>query len=239
MIRRSGRALSAVGFLLKRLTLGLLALLLVYQFWLFFWVLWWNFVNPSTTRFMEIRLAELQVKDPAAKLKKEWVPYAQISTNLKRAIVASEDSKFVDHEGFDWEGIQKAIEKNQRKGKVVAGGSTISQQLAKNLFLSPAKTPWRKAEEAVITLMLEAIWSKQRIFEVYLNVIEWGNGVFGAGAAARHYYGIAAAQLSAEQAAKLAGMVPSPRFYDRNRNAPGLASKAAIILARMPAVEVP
>jgi monofunctional biosynthetic peptidoglycan transglycosylase len=227
------------GFWLKRITLGLIGLLLAYQLWLFGWVLWWNWVNPDTTRFMEIRLGELQAKDPKAQLKKQWVSYEKISPHLKRAIIAAEDAKFVDHEGFDWEGIQKAIEKNQKKGKVVAGGSTISQQLAKNLFLSPAKTPWRKAEEALITLMLEAIWSKQRILEVYLNVIEWGNGVFGAEAAARHYYGVAANQLAPEQAAKLAGMVPNPRFYDRNRNAQGLARKAGVIMARMPSAELP
>jgi monofunctional biosynthetic peptidoglycan transglycosylase len=167
------------------------------------------------------------------------VSYEKISIHLKRAIIASEDAKFVDHEGFDWDGIQKAIQKNQQKGKIVAGGSTISQQLAKNLFLTPSKTPWRKAEEAVVTLMLETLWSKQRILEVYLNVIEWGNGVFGAEAAARHYYGVAASQLTAEQAAKLAGMVPNPRFYDRNRNAPGLARKAGVIMARMPSAELP
>lgn len=227
------------GFWLKRITLGLIGLLLAYQLWLFGWVLWWNWVNPDTTRFMEIRLGELQAKDPKAQLKKQWVSYEKISPHLKRAIIAAEDAKFVDHEGFDWEGIQKAIEKNQKKGKVVAGGSTISQQLAKNLFLSPAKTPWRKAEEALITLMLEAVWSKQRILEVYLNVIEWGTGVFGAEAAARHYYGVAANQLGPEQAAKLAGMVPNPRFYDRNRNAPGLARKAGVIMARMPSAELP
>jgi monofunctional biosynthetic peptidoglycan transglycosylase len=228
-----------LGHWVKRITLGLLGLLLLYQFWLFGWVLWWGQINPDTTRFMEIRLGELQARDPKAQLKKQWVSYERISPHLKRAIIASEDAKFVDHEGFDWDGIQKAIEKNQKKGRVVAGGSTISQQLAKNLFLSPSKTPWRKAEEAVVTLMLEAIWSKQRIFEVYLNVIEWGNGVFGAEAAARHYYGISAAQLSPEQAAKLAGMVPNPRLYDRNRNAPGLARKTAVILLRMPSAEVP
>lgn len=224
---------------LKRAVLAVIALVLGYQLWLFGWVLWWSWANPDMTRFMEIRLAELRVKDPKAQLKKQWVDYARISPNLKRAIIAAEDAKFVDHEGFDWEGIQKAIEKNQRRGKVVAGGSTISQQLAKNLFLSPAKTPWRKAEEAVITLMIEATWDKRRIFEVYLNVIEWGNGVFGAEAAARHYYGIAAAQLGSDQAARLAGMVPNPRFYDRNRGAPGLGRKAAIIQARMPAAEIP
>jgi monofunctional glycosyltransferase len=223
----------------KRIVIGALGLLLLYQFWLFGWVLWWKWVNPDSTRFMEIRLVELQAKDPKAQLKKQWVRYERISPHLKRALIVSEDGMFVHHEGFDWDGIQKAIEKNQKKGKVVAGGSTISQQLAKNLFLTPSKTPWRKAQEAVVTLMIEALWSKQRIFEVYLNVIEWGNGLFGAEAAAQHYYGISAAQLSAEQAARLAGMVPSPRFYDRNRNAPGLARKAAVILGRMPSAQVP
>jgi monofunctional biosynthetic peptidoglycan transglycosylase len=223
----------------KRAILGLIALLFLYQLWLFGWVLWWSQVNPDMTRFMDIRLAEMRLKDPKAELSKQWVPYSRISTHLKRALVVSEDDLFVHHEGFDWEGIQKAIEKNQRKGKFVAGGSTISQQLAKNLFLTPSRTPWRKAQEAIVTLMIEAVWSKQRIFEVYLNVIEWGNGVFGAEAAARHYYGIGAAQLSAPQAARLAGMVPSPRFYDRNRNAPGLARKAAVILGRMPSAEIP
>ena len=228
-----------VALWVKRILIALLGLLLLYQFWLFGWVLWWGHVNPDTTRFMEIRLTELQAKEPKAQLKKKWINYEKISPHLKRAIIASEDAKFVDHEGFDWDGIQKAIEKNQQKGKIVAGGSTISQQLAKNLFLTPSKTPWRKAEEAVITLMLETLWSKQRILEVYLNVIEWGNGVFGAEAAARHYYGVAASQLTAEQAAKLAGMVPNPRFYDRNRNAPGLARKAGVIMARMPSAELP
>ena len=228
-----------LGRWLKWGLLALLGLLLVWQLWLLGWVLYWKWSDPGTTRFMEIRLAELQVKNPTARLQQQWLPYRQISPHLKRAIIAAEDAKFVDHEGFDWEGIQKAIEKNQKRGRAVAGGSTISQQLAKNLFLTPNKTYFRKAEEAVITLMLETLWSKQRIFEVYLNVIEWGNGVFGAEAAARHYYGIGAGQLGPEQAAKLAGMVPNPRFYDRNRNAPGLARKAAIIAARMPAAEIP
>ena len=224
---------------IRRLLAGLLALVLLYQLWLFGWVVLWNWVNPDMTRFMEIRQAELQAKDPRAQLKKQWVDYGRISIHLKRALIVAEDDLFTQHDGFDWEGIQKAMEKNQRRGKIVAGGSTISQQLAKNLFLSPAKTPWRKAEEAVVTLMIESVWSKQRIFEVYLNVIEWGNGVFGAEAAARHYFGIGAGQLSPEQAARMAGMVPSPRFYDRNRGAPGLASKAALILSRMPAARIP
>ncbi len=227
----------ARGF--KRLLLASIGLLLLYQLWLFVWILWWNWVDPRTTHFMDIRLNELQAGDPKAVLKKQWVDYAHISPHLKRALIVSEDDLFVHHEGFDWEGIQKAMEKNRQRGKIVAGGSTISQQLAKNLLLSPQKTPWRKAQEAVITLMIETVWSKRRIFEVYLNVIEWGNGVFGAEAAARHYFGVGASRLSPEQAALLAGMVPSPRFYDRHRSAPGLAAKAEVILARMPGAQIP
>ena len=224
---------------LKWSLLAIAGLFFLWQVWLLAWVLLWSWVNPGETRFMEIRLAELRQKNPQAQLEQQWVPYERISPHLKRAIIAAEDAKFVDHEGFDWEGMQKAIEKNQKRGRTVAGGSTISQQLAKNLFLTPTKSYVRKVEEAIITLMLEGLWSKRRIFEVYLNVIEWGNGVFGAEAAARHYYNTSAAQLGPEQAARLAGMVPNPRYYDRNRSAPGLGRKAAIILGRMPGAEVP
>lgn len=231
--------MNAVGRWSKRLLLVIVGLFLVWQLWLLGWVVFWGWFNPGSTRFMEIRLAELREKQPEARLQYQWVPYERISSHLKRAIIAAEDAKFVDHEGFDWDGIQKAMEKNQKKGRFVAGGSTISQQLAKNLFLTPNKSYVRKAEEAVITLMLESLWSKQRIFEVYLNVIEWGNGVFGAEAAARHYFNLSAAQLGAEQSAKLAGMVPNPRYYDRNRAAPGLQRKTVIILGRMPSAEIP
>ena len=231
--------MKTLGRWLKWGLLAVAGLFLLWQLWLLAWVLLWSWVNPGETRFMEIRLAELRVKNPQAELKQQWVPYDRISIHLKRAIIAAEDAKFVDHEGFDWEGMQKALEKNQKKGRFVAGGSTISQQLAKNLFLTPSKSYFRKIEEAIITLMLENLWSKRRIFEVYLNVIEWGNGVFGAEAAARHYYNTSAAQLGPEQAARLAGMVPNPRYYDRNRSAPGLGRKAAIILGRMPGAEVP
>src|SRR6478735_8521241 len=131
------------------------------------------------------------------------------------------------------------MEKNRKKGMVVLGASTISQQLAKNLFLSADRTPWRKGQEALITVMIEQVMDKQRILEVYLNVIEWGDGVFGAEAAARHYYGTGAATLGPEASARLAAMVPNPRFYDRNRNTGWLARKTQIILARMPAAELP
>ena len=215
------------------------AVVLVYQLWIFLHIWWWVDHNPSTSAFMEQRLEVLQIKKPDAELRHRWVPYNRISNNLKRALIAAEDSKFLDHEGFDWEGIQKAYEKNLKKGKIVAGGSTISQQLAKNLFLSSRKVFWRKGEEAVITVMLEQMMSKRRILEIYLNVIEWGNGVFGAEAAARHYYKTSASSLSAEQSARLASMVPNPRYYDSHRNARGLERKTGIILARMNQVQAP
>ena len=216
-----------------------LLLLIVYQLWIFIHICWWINFNPSTSAFMEDRLEVLQEKNPHAELKHRWVPYKNISPNLKRALIAAEDAKFVDHEGFDWEGIEKAYEKNLKKGKVVAGGSTISQQLAKNLFLSTKRTPWRKLEEAMITVMLENTMSKRRIFEIYLNVIEWGNGIFGAEAAARHYFGTSAKNLSSEQAAKLAAMVPNPRYYDKHQSAQGLNRKTGIILHRMNSAAIP
>ena len=225
--------------LLWRFLLALFLIFVLYQLWLFAHICWWVKFDPSTSAFMEDRLEVMQDKNPKALLKHKWVPYTKISGNLKRALIASEDAKFVDHEGFDWEGIQKAYEKNRKHGKIVAGGSTISQQLAKNLFLSTKRTPWRKGEVIIITLMLEAVMDKQRIFEIYLNVIEWGNGVFGAEAAARHYFGVSAARLSPEQAARLAAMVPNPRYYDRHRQAGGMLRKTLIILDRMPDAEIP
>ena len=217
----------------------LVIIVVVYQLWIFLHICWWVNHNPSTSAFMEDRLEVLQEDNPDAVLKHRWVDYEKISPNLKRALIAAEDAKFVDHEGFDWEGIQKAYQKNLKKGKVVAGGSTISQQLAKNLFLSTKRTPWRKAEEVMITVMLEATMSKRRIFEIYLNVIEWGNGIFGAEAAAKYYYRTSAKNLSADQAAKLAAMVPNPRYYDKHRQAKGLIRKTGIIEARMNSAEIP
>ncbi len=222
-----------------RVVLLLIAAVVIYQFWIFGNVVWWIWFNPSTSAFMEDRLEVLQQKNPDAVLRHQWVPYERISIHLKRALIAAEDAKFLDHDGFDWEAIQKAYEKNLKKGKVVAGGSTISQQLAKNLFLSGRRTPWRKIEEALITLMMENVMSKRRIFEIYLNVIEWGNGVFGAQAAARYYYGTSAANLGPEQAARLAAMVPKPRFYDKVRETPLLERRTSIILNRMSDVQVP
>jgi len=219
--------------------LAFVAIILLYQLWIFLHICWWINHNPSDSAFMQDRLEVLQEKNPDAELRHKWVDYKRISGNLKRAVIAAEDSKFLDHEGFDWEGIQKAYKKNLKKGKIVAGGSTISQQLAKNLFLSTKRTPWRKLEEAMITLMLEQMLSKRRIYEIYLNIIEWGNGVFGAEAAARHYFKTSAAGLSSWQAAKLAAMIPNPRFYDQHQKARGLIRRTGIIEARMYQVVAP
>jgi len=235
MAARGPRILRLVAWVLAAIALLLVAV----NAWFAAQILWWRDHPVGETSFMAYRMDELHAKSPKAALQYQWVPYERISNNLKRAMVAAEDSKFVDHEGFDWEGIQLAMEKNQKKGRVVAGGSTITQQLAKNLFLTPSRSYWRKAEEAVITVMLEAFLPKRRILEIYLNVIEWGSGVFGAEAAAKRYFGVSAAQLSPEQAARLAAMAPNPRFYERNQGAPGLAKKTGIILARMPSAELP
>ena len=228
---------------LRRLFLRLLLLLallfLGYQLWIFAQIVYWSRFDPASTAFMERRLAELRAKNPRAELKHQWVPYGRISAHLKRAIVAAEDARFLEHEGFDFEAIQKAYEKNLKKGRIVAGASTISQQLAKNLFLSPERTPWRKAQEALITVMLEAVMSKRRILEVYLNVVEFGRGVFGAEAAARYYFRTSAAKLAPNQAARLAVMLPNPRYYDRNRSTNYLIKRTSLIQRRMRAAELP
>lgn len=228
------KLLRRIGWLLA----ALVALLAAYQLWLFAVVVWWSQFNPASTSFMRLRLDELREKRPEVELRHEWVPYERISVHLKRAVIAAEDDRFVEHEGFDWEGIQRALEKNQKKGKAVAGGSTISQQLAKNLFLSPSRSYLRKAQEAVITVMIETVWSKRRILEVYLNVVEWGTGIFGCEAAAQRYYGVSASRIGPDQAARLAVMLPNPRKYERQFG-PRLAAHAARIRERMAYSVVP
>jgi monofunctional glycosyltransferase len=221
-------------------TLGIVTVgVLVVQMWFFAQVLWWRSFQPDSSAFMDRRVEQLRAKDPKAKLTQQWVPYERISNQLKRAVVAAEDAKFVGHEGFDWEAISKAIEKNEKRGKVVSGASTISQQLAKNLFLSGERSYLRKGQEAVITWMLEAALSKRRILELYLNYAEWGEGVFGAEAAARHHFGSSAAALGASQAAYLAAILPSPRRYARGHTTPYISSRMETILARMPAAQIP
>lgn len=214
-------------------------IILTIQVYFFVQIWWWIDHNPKSTSFMRHEHDLLEAKSPNARLQHKWVPYQRISNHLKRAIIASEDSNFSEHEGVDWDALQRAYEKNIRKGRVVAGGSTITQQLAKNLFLSGERSYLRKVQELIITYMLEYLMDKERIFEIYLNVVEWGNGVFGAEAAAQHYYGIPAANLGPAQAAQLAVMLPNPRFFDRHRGSNYLSRRTNLILRRMGAAELP
>ncbi len=216
-----------------------LLLVLLLQAYFFLQIAWWVNFNPSSTSFMRHQLSVLQEKNPDAKLQHQWVPYNRISNNLKRAVIASEDDSFVDHEGVDWEAMQKAYEKNQKKGKVVSGGSTITQQLAKNLFLSGERSYLRKGQELIITYMLELCMSKERILEIYLNSVEWGVGIFGAEAASQHYYHVSAAALSVAQAARLAVMLPKPRYFDKNQGSGYLQRRTEIIVKRMNSAELP
>jgi monofunctional biosynthetic peptidoglycan transglycosylase len=218
----------------------LLAFVLVLgvQIWFFAHIFYWRDNNPSSTRFMRLAQAELQAKNPQAELAHTWVPYEKISIHLKRAVIAAEDSRFLEHDGFDWDGIQLALEKNLARGKTRAGGSTVTQQLAKNLFLSPTRSYLRKGQEAVIAMMIEMLWSKRRILEVYLNIAQWGDGIFGAEAAARHYYRVPASRLGPSESARLAVMLPSPRRYGRTFG-PSQQARARRIRLYMDGTQVP
>lgn len=220
--------------------LGALVLAVVaVQLWFLGHIVYWNAFNPSSTAFMQRRLEVMRAKDAKAQIRRQWVPYDAISVNLKRAVVAAEDARFLDHEGFDWQAIHEAMAKNERHGKVVAGASTISQQLAKNLFLSGERSWLRKGEEAAITWMMEHTMSKRRILELYLNVAEWGDGVFGAEAAARYHFGLSASALGPEQAAWLAAILPSPRTYRRGGITAYSLQRAQTIFERMQGAQIP
>jgi monofunctional biosynthetic peptidoglycan transglycosylase len=224
---------------LKWIILGPLLAVLLVQLYFFAMILWWTQFNPSSTSMMRQQLSALREKNPNAKLEQAWVPYERISNNLKRAVIASEDANFTEHDGVDWEALEKAYERNNKRHKVIGGGSTITQQLAKNLFLSGSRNYLRKGQELVIAYMLESVMSKQRILEIYLNVVEFGRGVFGAEAAARHYYKTSAANLNAGQAARLAVMLPNPRYYDAHRQTNYLARRTGVIQRRMNAADLP
>ena len=190
-------------------------------------------VNPQTTAFMELRAAEAAHEGRSIRHVHRWVPYSRISSNLKRAVLVAEDSAFWDHEGIDLEQIRESIRIGLKRRQAVRGASTITQQLAKNLYLSPSRNPVRKLRELIITRRLEAGLSKVRIFEIYLNVIEWGDGIWGAEAAARTYFGVSASALSPQQAALLAGAIINPRTLSPARPPARLLRRQRIILARM------
>jgi len=212
-------------------------------------------VDPESTTFQRSEAWRIVQERDRLRWRQRWVPYGQISDNLKRAVIASEDSTFVDHDGVDWDALERAWERNEKamqaatkraqfaparaKAPKIVGGSTITQQLAKNLLLSGERSLLRKGQEFVLTMALEHTMSKQRILEIYLNNVEWGEGVFGAEAAAQHYYRKPASRLTAYEAARLAVMLPQPKRFEKMPGSRYVAGRAATIVARMPAAELP
>ena len=215
-------------------------------------------IAPESTTFERSQAWRIASEKGSLPWSQQWVPYAQISDNLKRAVIASEDDGFNTHGGVDWDAIKKAWDKNAKaeqraaarkpaasqaaasaKPPKIVGGSTITQQLAKNLFLAGERTLLRKGQELVVTLLLEQFLSKERILEIYLNHVEWGEGVFGAEAAAQHYFRKSASKLSAYEAARLAVMLPRPRFFEKVPNSAYVAGRASTIVARMGDAQLP
>ena len=212
-------------------------------------------LDPQSTTFQRSEAWRIAVERDKLRWRQEWLPYDQISDHLKRAVIASEDGSFVNHDGVDWDALEKAWERNAKAEELAArraqlapsrakppkivGGSTITQQLAKNLLLSGERTMLRKAQEIVLTFALEQVLTKQRILEIYLNNVEWGEGVFGAEAAARHYFRKGAGKLGAYEAARLAVMLPQPKRFEKNSGSGYLASRASTIVARMRDAELP
>jgi monofunctional glycosyltransferase len=218
-----------------RVLLILVSLFLLVQIWILASLAWWKTQPVDTTMFMRIAY----FSDRSEPIQHEWVDYDDISDNLKRAVVAAEDGKFLQHNGFDWAGMQFALERNKDKGKVVAGGSTISQQLAKNLFLYNKRSFIRKGEEAIATWMMEKMWSKHRILEVYLNSVEFGDHIYGAEAAAHYYFGKSARSLTREQASFLAAILNNPRYYQNNRHDRRLNYKKRMVQKYMKYSHIP
>jgi monofunctional biosynthetic peptidoglycan transglycosylase len=223
-------------------------------------------IAPQSTAFQRSEAWRIATEKHQLRWRQQWVPYARISDNLKRAVIASEDGSFTNHDGVDWEALEKAWQRNAKaqeqaarqnaqqaarrgaskaapvrmaRAPKIVGGSTITQQLAKNLLLSGERTLVRKGQELMLTFLLERMLSKERILEIYLNSVEWGEGVFGAEAAAQHYYRKSASQLSAYESARLAVMLPRPRYFEKLPNSGYLASRASTIAARMRDAELP
>ncbi len=239
--------------LLRWLVLLLLALLALQLFFVLR-IATMAVLDPQSTAFQRSEAWRIQMEQDRLQWRQQWVSYGQISDNLKRAVIASEDDGFSNHDGVDWDALEKAWQKNAKaeartaknaaaakagRAPKVVGGSTITQQLAKNLFLSGERTLLRKGQEFVLTLLLETLLSKQRILEIYLNSVEWGEGVFGAEAAAQRYFRKPAAKLTALEAARLAVMLPRPRYFEKVPNSGYLAERAAVIVERLPNAQLP
>ena len=239
--------------LLRWLALLLLALLALQLFFVLR-IAAMAVLDPQSTAFQRSEAWRILTEKDRLQWRQQWVSYGQISDHLKRAVIASEDDGFTGHDGVDWDALEKAWQKNAKaearaaknapaakagRTPKVVGGSTITQQLAKNLFLSGERTLLRKGQEFVLTLLLEALLSKQRILEIYLNSVEWGEGVFGAEAAAQHYFRKPAAKLTPLEASRLAVMLPRPRYFEKLPNSGYLAERAAVIVERLPNAQLP
>jgi monofunctional biosynthetic peptidoglycan transglycosylase len=239
---------------LIHLLMCLLGAFVLLQLYFLSQVLLMRYMDPESTTFQRSELIRLTLSRTTLRWSQHWVPSNKISTQLKRAVIVSEDDLFATHDGVQWAAVERAWKKNQssqgksnpigllqsnpNKGKIV-GGSTITQQLAKNLFLSGERTFIRKAQEFLITVYLETLLDKKRILEIYLNSVEWGEGVFGAEAAAKHYFSTTAQSLTSAQAARLAVMLPRPKYFEKLPNSPYLASRAELIEQRMPGAVLP
>lgn len=189
--------------------------------------------NPSRTSFIKITEKRWRAEGKKRRVSQRWVPYSRISPYLIKAVLIAEDDKFWSHDGFDMEGMEKALEKNMKAKKFKSGGSTISQQLAKNLYLTPSRNPLRKLKEAILTWRIEKILSKKRILEIYLNVAEWGDGVFGIEAASLHYYGKPASALGPEEAARLAVVLPNPKKFNPLKSSRYVENRSRIVYGIM------
>lgn len=241
-----------------RILLGVILGVILYEGVLLARVFWLRSHNPSSTSLIDTRITEAEAAGQQPKREQAWVPLERISTNLQRAVLAGEDTNFVYHHGFDYQALQKAFEQAQREAAKEAkkegedddwlpnlpefkrGGSTISQQLAKNLYLSTQRSFIRKGQEAVVTVMLERTLTKKRILEIYLNVIEWGDGIYGAEAAAQHYFHKSASALSFNEGAFLSAMIPNPRtVFNPQVNPKRVARRQRIIMRGMPYVKLP
>lgn len=220
--------------LLAALAIGL-AISLGVQLWVAAWVWHYRDNPPVYTPFMHLGTGS----PGAPKLQFQWVDRQDIAPALEQAVLAAEDARFMEHKGLDWEGIRHAYQKNKSAGSTVAGGSTLTQQLAKNLFLSRKKTYWRKAQEAFIALMMEQMLTKERILTLYLNVAQWGHGIYGAEAAAQYFFQQSAKQLTPGQAAELALRLPSPTYYHDQGISPSMREQQQRILQQMPLIQLP
>ena len=260
---------ASLGRSVRRLALLVVVSFVALQLWFLARIAVMAIVDPQSTTFQRSEAWRLALDRRPHDWRQQWTGYPAISANLKRAVIAAEDSGFTEHSGVEWDALEKAWEKNERADQIaeqaarraqhaqrpdpkpgakaaaparapkVVGGSTITQQLAKNLFLSGERNFLRKAQELVLSWELEAILGKRRILEIYLNDVEWGEGVFGATAAAQRYFGVSAAALGAQQAAQLAVMLPAPKRFEKRPGSAYVVGRAATIVARMGRVDIP